>query len=105
MKAKELFEKLGYEQKIYDHEKRYANDFEYEINGIEYTKKAKESEMQRIGMVRSKYIDFYLDSKEIEIGEIVEFKDGTKKYGESVILNVELLNAVQKQVEELGWNI
>jgi hypothetical protein len=103
MKSKELFEKLGYEQKIYDNEKRSTNGFEYTINGIEYVKKDKESEMQRIGMIRTKYIDFYLDSKEMEIGDIIEFKDGTKKNGESAVLNIKLFNAIQKQIEELGW--
>lgn len=103
MKAKELFEKLGFKQKIYNNEKHCVEGFKYTINGIQYTKKAEESEMQRIGMVRTNYIDFYLDSKEIAIGDIIEFKDGTKKYGESAILNVKLLNAIQKQIEELGW--
>jgi hypothetical protein len=104
MKAKELFEKLGYEQKVFDHEKRCVNGFEYEVNGIEYIKKDEESEMQRIGMVRTKYIDFYLDSKEIETYYKVKFRDGIEKDGEtSGILNMELFNAIQKQIEELGW--
>lgn len=104
MKSIELFKKLGYEQKVFDHEKRYAHGFEYEVNGIEYIKKDKEAEMQRIGMVRTQYIDFYLDSKEIETYYYVQFKDGREEQGEtSGILNMELFKAIQKQIEELGW--
>lgn len=100
MTAKELFFKLGYEQKIYNNEKRFVNSFEYTVNGIEYVKREEKTER----MTQTKNISFYRSSKEIEIHTSYEFDDGTTETSESVILNMELINAIQKQINELEWN-
>lgn len=103
MTAKEMFEKLGYEQKIYDNEKKSIKGFEYTANGIQYIQRAKDSEMQRIGMIVTNYIEFYITSKEILIYTTYEHRDGTKSKSDSGNLNIEEFNAVQKQVIELQW--
>lgn len=98
MSARELFEKLGYEQKIYSNEKRFVNGFEYTVNGIEYVKE----EIVVGKVIRTKYIGFHSPGKEIELITIYEFEDGTKETSQFV-LNLELFNAVQKQINELRW--
>lgn len=103
MTAKEMFEKLGYEQKIYDNEKESIKGFEYTVNGIQYIKRAKDSEMQRIGMIVTKCIEFYTTSKEILIYTTYEHRNGTKSQSDSGDLNIEEFNAIQKQVLELQW--
>lgn len=92
MIARNMFEKLGYELT----EKNSKND-------IQYTKKSRESEMQRIGMITTKCIEFYNSSKEIMIFTTYEFRDGTKSKSDSGILSFEEFNAVHQQIIELKW--
>lgn len=90
MTAKEMFEKLGYEQII-------------EKEGIQYIKQDDESEMQRVGMIQTKYIEFYTASKEILISTVYKHRSGTKSNSDSGILSFEEFSAVQTQIAELGW--
>lgn len=92
MIARDMFKKLGYELS----EKNTKND-------IQYTKKSKESEMQRIGMITTKYIEFYSSSKEIMICTTHEFRNGTISKSDSGILSFEEFNAVRQQIIELKW--
>lgn len=98
MIAKELFEKLGYTQKIFDKE---SNPYDH---GLQYIKKDNESEKQRIGMIHTKTIEFYFGYKEILMREIVEHRDGTTSERNAIILSLDEINALQKQVEELHWS-
>ena len=91
MTAKEIFNKLGYEQRINDDV------------GIQYVKRAEESEMQRIGVVEEKYIEFYRFHKEINICIDYKYSDGKTSSSNSSTLNIEEFKAVQKQVLELEW--
>ena len=97
MTAKQLFEKLGYEQKIYDNEKNIHS------NGIQYIKRANDSEMQRIGMITTKYIEFYLAHKEIVIYSTTEHRNGKTTKSDAGILSFEEYNAIKKQIDELEW--
>lgn len=97
MEAKELFEKLGYEQKI------HTDKAETNSNGIQYIKRDKDSEMNRVGRIWTSYIEFYYYHREIVIYRTVERRDGTKGSGDMGTLSLEEFTAVQKQVEELGW--
>lgn len=92
MIAKDMFEKLGYKLT----EKNSLND-------IQYIKRSKESEMQRIGMITTKYIEFYSSSKEILICITYEFRDGSVSKSDSGNLNFEEFNAIKQQVTELKW--
>ncbi|WP_252249147.1 hypothetical protein [Clostridium sp. VAP23] len=92
MIARDMFEKLGYKLT----EKNSKND-------IQYTKKSKESEMQRIGMITTEYIEFYNSSKEIIIYKTYEFRDGTISKSDSGILSFEEFNAAHQQILELKW--
>jgi len=92
MIARDMFEKIGYKLT----EKNSKND-------IQYTKKSKESEMQRIGMITTEYIEFYNTSKEIMISKTYEFRDGTTSKSDSGILSFEEFNAVHRQILELKW--
>lgn len=74
MNAKEMFEKLGYIQKI-------QNNVIYYFKEINIPK--------RYGGSMFYYINFILEDKEIFI---------------SRNLKIEELQAINKQVEELGWN-
>ncbi|AUM93727.1 TPA: hypothetical protein LA742_002987 [Clostridium botulinum] len=98
MIAKEMFKKLGYEQKIYNKEKNPN------LNAIQYIKRANDSEMQRIGMIITKCIEFYtFPIKEIVIYTTYEHKNGKKSKSDMGILNLEEFNAIEKQVLELEW--
>ena len=66
MKAKEMFEKLGYEI-------AYDNKYNIKYCNVE----------------KDNYIWFMLDIKTIDIYETINMKE---------------LQAINKQVEELGWN-
>lgn len=92
MTAKEMFEELGYEQK------------ESSTEGIQYVKKAKDSEMQRIGMVSTKYIEFYNAHKELVVTTTRKHRNGSTTTSECGILSIEEFGAVQKQVLELNWH-
>lgn len=91
MTAKEIFNKLGYEQRKNDDE------------GIQYVKRAEDSKMQRIGVITNKYIEFYRLHKEINICIDYEYSDGETSSNNSSTLNIEEFKAVQKQVLELEW--
>lgn len=97
MTAKQTFEKLGYKQKIYDDEKHYS------FNGIQYTKRASESEMQRIGMIKTKCIEFYPTHKEIVIYSTTKHRNGGISKSDAGILSLEEFTAIQEQVNELKW--
>lgn len=73
MKAKEMFEKLGYKER----KEEYKNDKIYAITYVDY------ENGNRITITKEKI-------------EIV--KDRTKGY-----LEISVLPAINKQVEELGW--
>lgn len=75
--ARELFEELGYEY--------------YEDDGFNCYKKEKRR------LIEPDYISF--DRLEREI-----FMLNSSKNSNGVILNMKLLQAINKQVEELGWN-
>lgn len=92
IKAKDAFKELGYEIT----EKTSSND-------IQYTKRSKDSEMQRIGMITNKYIEFYNSSKDILIFTTYEFRDGSISRSDSGHLDFKEFNAVKQQVLELGW--
>lgn len=99
MTSKEAFEKLGYIQNIVNN---LNNPYS---SGIQYIKKAEDSEMQRIGMISTKYIEFYFAHKEIIIYSVTEYKDGNISKGDAGILSFEEFNAIQNQVAELEWQI
>lgn len=90
MTAKELFESLGYEQKLYDAD-------------IQYVKTDDPSEMQRIGMVKTKFIEFYMKHKEICVYSTFTHRDGSVSRSDCGILSFEEFKTTQKQVDELGW--
>lgn len=77
MTAKELFEELGYEY--------------YEDDGFNCYKKEKRR------LIEPDYISF--DRLEREV-----FMSNSSKNSNGVILDMKLLQAINKQVEELGWN-
>lgn len=92
MIAKEMFEKLGYEQKIYNNEKDIS------LNGIDYIK-----ENKNVVQIVIKHIEFYTLSKEIVIYTTYEYTDGIKTTGDAGIMNFEEFNAIQRQIIELNW--
>lgn len=75
MTAKEMFKKLGYEIDDCTNFKGMAQCINYQV-------------IQPYGNI-FKEITFYFDTKEIE--------------WDNVILTMPLLQAINKQVEELGW--
>ncbi|MNP70335.1 hypothetical protein D3C76_1665550 [compost metagenome] len=91
MTAKEMFEALGYSR------------VEDSTMGIQYIKKSNRSEMQRIGMLKTKYMEFYRKHKDITIKTITEFIDGSKSNSNLESIDLEEFKAIQKQVLELGW--
>ncbi|PLS18990.1 hypothetical protein CVD28_00895 [Bacillus sp. M6-12] len=97
MTAKEAFEKLGYVQKLYKNESNPYSD------GIQYIKRDKDSEMDRVGMISTKYIEFYYLHKELLIYNKYEHRDGKTTNSDSGALSLEEFNAVQKQIQELQW--
>ena len=74
MNAKEMFEKLGYEER----KEEYKNDKIYAITYADY--------------VNGNWITITLDKIEVVTNR-------TKGY-----LNISMLPAINKQIEELGWN-
>lgn len=85
--------KIGYEQK------------ENSDEGIQYVKRDKDSEMQRIGMVTIKLLEFYKQSKEICIFTTYKYRDGTESKSEVGIICLKELNAIKAQALELGWQL
>ena len=75
MSAKEMFEKLGYEE-------------EHHISYIKYTKKLNQNCCDDVSELR---ICFY------------QCEESFEKIGNSITL--EELQAINKQVEELGWEV
>lgn len=98
MSAKEQFEKLGYIQEIYEN-KRLPS-----CSGIQYTKKDNPSEMERVGVVYTKVIEFYPSSQEILITKSGERRDGEVFNSDATILSFEEFQAVQQQVDEFAWD-
>ncbi|GKS12927.1 hypothetical protein YDYSY3_39270 [Paenibacillus chitinolyticus] len=96
MTAKEAFEKIGYKQIIY-------NENELIFKGIQYIKKDDDSEMERVGMLCTKYIEFYFTHKEIAIYTTHEHRNGNISKSSVEILNLEEYNAVKIQIDELEW--
>ena len=90
MNAEGIFAKLGYQKKVYE-------------SGIQYTKKDDETEMERVGRIKTDYIEFYPSSKEILITREYENREGDISRSDSAVLSFEAFCAVQKQVEELNW--
>ena len=84
MKARKMFEKLGYE---YLH---YIRDDGIEEEFIEYSKTRYKIEY---------VIEFNLLTKQIE------FINGKRLTGSWHTIELKELQAINKQVEELGWNI
>lgn len=74
--AKEMFEELGYEY--------------YEDDGFECYKKKKRK------LIEPDYISFNRLEKEI-------FVSNDSKNGNGVTIDVKLLQAINKQIEDLGW--
>lgn len=74
--AKEMFKKLGYEY--------------YEDDGFECYKKEKRK------LIEPDYISFNRLEREV-------FMSNDSKNGNGVIVDMELLHAINKQIEELGW--
>lgn len=97
MTAKEMFEELGYEQKI------HKSDLHPSCDGIQYIKKDPEERMEFTGMVTTKVIEFYYMHKEILIATTYKHRSGTESKSDSGVLSLEEFKAVQKQTEELGW--
>lgn len=77
LSAKEMFEKLGYEY--------------YEDDGFECYKKEKRK------LIEPDYVSFNRLEREV-------FMSNDSKNGNGVIVDMKLLQAINKQVEELGWN-
>lgn len=92
LSAKGMFEKLGYVQ-------TEKNEF----NEIQYLKKDDSSEMKRVGMISTTFIEFYPRSKEILLSKENEFRDGRVIKSNAVVLNFDEFKAVQKQISELKW--
>lgn len=77
MSAKEMFEQLGYEY--------------YDDDGFTCYEKEKRE------LIEPNYISF--DRLEREI-----FLSRNSKNGNGTTMNISLLQAINKQIEELGWN-
>ena len=92
MNAKEMFKELAYDQK------------ENSTDGIQYVKKDKDSEMQRIGMISTKCIEFYNAHKEIVVTTTRKHRNGHIATSDCGILSIKEFIAVQKQVLELNWH-
>ena len=75
--AKEMFEKLGYEY--------------YEDDGFNCYKKEKRE------LIEPNYISFNRLEREV-------FMSNDSKNGNGVIVNMKLLQAINQQINELGWN-
>ena len=91
MTAKEMFEKLGFTKEY------LVSALEYKKDCILYYVQNEEKDIT---------IDFWLKSKTIFIGECatkekMEYEHNTYFGGE---IDMDLLQAINKQVEELEWN-
>lgn len=75
--AKELFEKLGYEY--------------YEDDGFNCYKKEKRK------LIEPDYISFNRLEREVFMSRVSKHSDG-------VIVDMKLLQAINQQINELGWN-
>lgn len=84
MSAKEMFEKLGYEHKIIDNTKIQCEDIILCSN-------------KKVEII----IQFNLFSKLV----CFQIKNKFEGYDKvAMFMTKELLNAINKQIEELGWN-
>ncbi len=92
MNAKEMFEKLGYKQKI---KRNDCNN----IYLIEY-KKEKTGWEHRVSVYQ-----FWIAKKEIKTTNFCNYQSACYCYKHvPKIIPYEQLQAINKQVEELGWN-
>lgn len=103
MNADEMFEKLGY--KKYDNhppeEVQEPNKWDtQDCRVIDYTQTETIN-----GIFYTLFIRFHITGQRIEIGAS-ERREGYRELGRfrSPILNIEELVAINKKVEELGWN-
>jgi hypothetical protein len=84
MKAKEMFEALGYEYKFIDNKNNNCEDV------VLYTHTTQELSIQ-----------FNLFSQTV----VYQIKNTVQEYEKIVIfMTKELIQAINKQIEELGWN-
>lgn len=95
--AEETFAALGYTQTIHTFEKDSL------ANAVLFTKRENESEMERIGMIRTKVVEFYLTTKEVLLYETTLFRNGKKSNSDSFVMDAALAKAVHTQLIELGW--
>ena len=108
MKAKEMFEKLGYEQRINDNEQIYYY-FRSDtlIQSLEFRKFAKDFLYHCMVWLANDSLTWTTMSKENSFRD--EFDKYCAKYGKWQVetfnyIDYKLLQAINKQVEELGWN-
>lgn len=83
MSAKDMFEKLGYEYN------NYGNHIDYQIYRTRNI---------------SQVIDFRLDIKKIWLTCEEYINEDEKWISNDFEMTIELLQAINKQVEELGWD-
>lgn len=109
MTAKEMFEELGYRQEIH-------NDSKYgeSGNGIAYVfDKDKKEEVERCGIFLEKHIEIYTYHKSIVCYHIAysrhnvdkNIEEVIQKHSDAMYLNMPILKAINKQIEELGWEV
>lgn len=92
MLAKEMFEKLGYVQELYENKDKPGD------NGITYIRKEFQSEY----LTRTKGIEFYNNlEKETFIYESLKLNNDVERDGLATSLSVDEIVAIQKQIEEL----
>ena len=107
MSAKEMFEKLGYEQRVNDDEQIYYYlKKETYTRSIEFRKFAKDFCINGMEWLANDSGEWHTMSENNLFRD--EFDKYCCKYGHWVsnnfnYIDAELLQAINKQVEELGW--
>lgn len=93
MLAKEMFNNLGYEQIIWE-DKDHPNQ-----DGIRYIKRTSSSKY----VDETEYIDFFTRTNKLMT--FIENKHTlfNKEWYDGVTFDIDLINAINKQIDELGW--
>ncbi len=108
MSAKEMFEKLGYEQRVNDNEQIYYYlKKETYTRSIEFRKHAKDFCVNGMEWLSNDSCEWTTMNENNLFRD--EFDKYCAKYGHwittyFVYIDAKLLQAINKQVEELGWN-